>query len=136
MHKLLFWLSGHLSCRIISDGEQPYLERYYLLTLFGVRVYLHRFVASDPDRGTHDHPWPWAFSLILAGWYYEETAYGVSIVRWFNALTGSTFHRVILPRDHGVRCSSTARATQSSGASCATKARWEWSTRHSATRRA
>lgn len=102
MKTLLYWLSGHLPCRIISDGDKPYLERYYLFTLLGVRFYLHRFVASDPDRGMHNHPWRWAFSMILSGWYYEQTNYGVGTVRWFNGLTGDTFHRVILPTDHGV----------------------------------
>lgn len=102
MNHILYWLSGRLPCRIISDGDTPYLERYYLFTLLGVRFYLHRFVASDPDRGMHNHPWRWAFSLILSGWYYEQTSYGVGIVRRFNALTGDSFHRVILPTERGV----------------------------------
>jgi len=96
MQQLLMKLSGRLPCRIISDGGRPYLERYYIGTVFGTRIYLHRFVASDPDRGLHDHPWRWAFSLILCGWYYEENRYGMRKVRWFNWLTGDSFHRVIL----------------------------------------
>jgi hypothetical protein len=96
MKSLLFWLSGRLPCRIISDGDSPYLERYYLFTFFGVRFYLHRFVASDPDRGLHDHPWPWAFSIILSSWYQEQRRDGMHKVRFFNRLSGDTFHRVIL----------------------------------------
>lgn len=96
MQKLLMSISGRLPCRIISDAGKPYLERYYIATLFGTRIYLHRFVASDPDRGLHDHPWRWAFSIILLGWYWEDTRYGLRKVRWFNRLTGDTFHRVIL----------------------------------------
>lgn len=96
MNRLLYWLAGFLPCRIISDDGQPYLERYYLATLFGVRIYLHRFVGDDPARGLHDHPWPWAFSLILFGRYLEETRSGVRVVRWVNWLTGDTFHRVLL----------------------------------------
>lgn len=102
MHKILFWLSGWLPFREISDGNVPYLERYYLCTLFGWRFYLHQFVGSDPDRGLHDHPWPKAYSLILSGWYYEETRSGTRKVRWFNSLTGDTFHRVVLPHDFSV----------------------------------
>lgn len=83
--------------REISDGDTPYLERYYISTLFGWRFYLHRFVGSDPDRGLHDHPWSKAYSLILSGWYYEVTRSGERKVRWFNSLTGDTFHRVVLP---------------------------------------
>lgn len=96
--RLLLSISGRLPCRIISDGDKPYLERYYLCTLFGIRFYLHRFVASDPDRGLHSHPWRWAFSIILSGWYWEHTHYGIDRVRWLNFLTGDSFHRVILPR--------------------------------------
>jgi hypothetical protein len=103
---LLLAISGRLPCRIISDGDQPYLERYYLCTVFGVRFYLHRFVGSDPDRGLHDHPWPWAFSIILAGWYWEQTRNKESLrrVRWFNFLTGDSFHRVILPSSQPLSC--------------------------------
>lgn len=99
MKALLYWLTGFLPCRIISDGDRPYLERYYLCTLFNVRFYLHRFVDSDPGRGLHDHPWPWAASIVLSGWYYEETRTGTSKVRWFNWLTGDSFHRVVLPTE-------------------------------------
>lgn len=94
---LLYWIAGRLPCRIISDGDAPYLERYYLFTVLGWRFYLHRFVGSDPDRGLHDHPWSRAFSIILAGQYWEETRSGRRLVRWFNSLTGDTFHRVVLP---------------------------------------
>jgi hypothetical protein len=97
LNKLLYRITSHLPCRIISDGTRKYLERYYLFTLFGVRFYIHRFVGSDPDRGLHDHPWRWAGSLILSGWYWEETRYGTHAVRWLNGLVGDTFHRVILP---------------------------------------
>lgn len=97
MRTFLFWLTSRLPCRIISDGNTPYLERYYLFTLLGWRFYLHRFVGSDPDRGLHDHPWARAFSIVLAGQYWEETRSGRRLVRWFNSLTGDTFHRVVLP---------------------------------------
>ena len=94
---ILYRISDFLPAREISDGETPYLERYYLCTVLGTRFYLHHFVGSDPDRGLHDHPWPWAFSIILAGWYWEETRSGKHRRRWFNALVGDSFHRVVLP---------------------------------------
>lgn len=123
MRRLLMAISGRLPCRIISDANAPYLERYYLCTVFGVCMYLHRFVGSDPDRGLHDHPWPWAVALVLSGFYIEERRgnerdeatprlagmldslhikpEGVvrRRVRWLNLLTGDSFHRVILPRE-------------------------------------
>lgn len=97
MRRVLYWISGFLPCRIIGSDGNPYLERYYLLTALGVRVYLHRFLASDPDRGYHDHPWPWAISIVLAGWYWERRRGRAHAVRWVNVLTGDTFHRVELP---------------------------------------
>lgn len=97
MRTLLLWITSFLPYREISDGNTPYLERYYLGSLLGWRFYIHRFVGSDPDRGLHDHPWRFAISLILSGWYLEETRTGIHRVRWLNFLTADTFHRVILP---------------------------------------
>jgi hypothetical protein len=117
MSRLLYWLTGFLPTKIISDNGRPYLERYYLFTLLGVRFYLHRFVGSDPARGLHDHPWPWAGSVVLSGYYLEErrgleqhritqimaelmgtTGTVRHTVRWFNWLTGDSFHRVVMPQ--------------------------------------
>ena len=98
-----FWLTSRLPCRIIDEDGRPYLERYYLGTVLGWRFYLHRFVGSDPDRALHDHPWTRAFSIILSGWYWEETRSGTRKVRWFNALTGDTFHRVVLPQTYSIK---------------------------------
>lgn len=97
MRRMLYWLTGFLPCRIISDGERPYLERYFVCRLFGRNVYIHRFVASDPDRGLHDHPWSWALSIVLAGHYLEERRTGTRTVRWLNRITADTFHRVLKP---------------------------------------
>jgi hypothetical protein len=88
------------------DGE-PYLERYYLATLFGVRLYLHRFVASDPDRSLHDHPWAWSGGWVLSGGYTElreqVAGDGATIVverrlgaGAINRLNAQTRHRIIL----------------------------------------
>lgn len=93
MRRFLQWLSDRRPARVIHEG----MLRYYLFTLCGKRVYLHHMIASDPDRGLHDHPWPWALSLVLSGYYYEHTRTGVKKRRWLNWLTGDTFHRVILP---------------------------------------
>lgn len=96
IRRLLLAYSATRPCKIISEAGRPYLERYFVCAFFGIRLYLHRFVGSDPDRGLHDHPWRWAMSIILRGWYYEATRQGMRKVRWLNFLTGDTFHRVIL----------------------------------------
>src|SRR5437660_2113436 len=92
IRRLLLAYSAGRPCKIICEADRPYLERYFVCALFGIRFYLHRFVGSDPDRGLHDHPWRWAMSFILRGWYYEATRSGTRAVRWFNFLTGDTFH--------------------------------------------
>lgn len=102
MRRFLYWLTDRLPCRIIDEAGKPYLERYYLGSLGSTRVYLHRFVGSDPDRGLHSHPWSWALSILLSGWYFEERFSGTERpvlrrVRWFNFLMGESFHRVVMP---------------------------------------
>jgi hypothetical protein len=119
-YKLLYKVSGELPLRVIDDKGNPYLERYYLGTSFNRRWYLHRFVASDPARGWHDHPWHPAYSLVLWGEYGEErcvphtedyyssrvsefwhTRLNIqcSRVRWWNRLDKYTAHRVVIGDD-------------------------------------
>lgn len=101
IRRLLLAYSARRPVKIICEEGRPYLERYFVFALFGIRIYLHRFVGSDPDRGLHDHPWRWALSLVLLGWYWEATRQYAQMrkVRWWNFLTGDTFHRVILIAD-------------------------------------
>ena len=71
-------MSRLLTVQYIRPQEKPYLERYYAA---GWRpgtkeknpaIYLHHFVASDPDIEVHSHPWGWSLSLILVGGYREQ----------------------------------------------------------------
>lgn len=68
---------------------------------------LHHYLRSDPDRGLHDHPWPWAVALPLAGGYVEHRLTGVPMGTMayaalrrrpfrFYRLTGHDFHAVRL----------------------------------------
>ncbi len=107
--RVLYWLSGWLRCRIINGNNgEPYLERYALLRLpGGRRLYLHRFLDSDPDRGLHDHPWTHALGLVLCGGYkelrLEQQAAGPAVVERtlrpgaLNRISGHDFHRIVLP---------------------------------------
>jgi hypothetical protein len=108
MHLLLFRISAYCRCRIINGPDQsPYLERYHLLKLpFGYQLYLHRFVASDPGRGLHNHPWNSALSMVLCGEYEEvrmANACNNHSIRArrlkagrLNWINGSVFHRINL----------------------------------------
>ena len=88
---------------ICRDGE-PYLNRYYLLgTGKTLGFFLHHIVASDSHDELHNHPWPWAVSLVLAGGYDEHRRQGDGTVikRWIgpgrlNILRASDFHRLEL----------------------------------------
>lgn len=98
---------------ITTDGS-PYLTRILLSRLLklkdklGVGVYIHKFHRPDIDQHLHNHPWKWAFSVILSGSYTEErfvdvvsngglaplTVSKTRRVRWFNKLTDADYHKV------------------------------------------
>lgn len=122
LEKGLKALAVRRPCRVIDgpDGE-PYLERYALLVLGPdanpwFSLYLHRFVASDPDRGLHDHPWTWSVSLVLSGGYDELRLNRPPKPRRalsFHGFGSCYWHRVVLPEGiaecwtlfaHGRRC--------------------------------
>jgi hypothetical protein len=107
-NQILYKVSAYCRCRVINGpDEQPYLERYHLMRLpFGYRVYLHRFVDSDPGRGLHNHPWKHAVSLLLCGSYREtrmlradsDNALQQRELRpgRLNFISGDVFHRINL----------------------------------------
>lgn len=66
--------------RLIEINGEPYLERYYMGTVLGRQLWLHRFVRDDSERHVHDHPWT-ALSLILTGGYTEQVATLVTMGR-------------------------------------------------------
>lgn len=95
----LFWLTSKLPAREINgEHDEPYLDRYFLFRLLGLQAYIHRFLASDPDRGLHDHPWGWSLSLVLVGGYREIRKSGERRLKpWrFNLIRGTDFHRILL----------------------------------------
>jgi hypothetical protein len=119
VRRALYAWAGRLPA-VIYDAEvsetnparTPLFERYRVFTcrlpwLGEVTLYLHHYLRSDPDRGPHDHPWPWAVSLPLAGGYHEDR---VEVLRQGKAvsvrrrrrplvpyrLTGFDFHQVVI----------------------------------------
>ena len=65
------WLKKRGRYRMIPrDGNEKYLERFYILSTSWVGIYLHCFWADDDD-GLHDHPWN-SMSLPLRGGFFEE----------------------------------------------------------------
>ena len=107
-------VAEYLPVKVIRDDKGvPFLYRYQLFSWSdnGPGLCLHRFVRSDPHRGSHSHPWQNSMSFILCGEYEERILtepsmehtcsteyYTVTRRRWnFNYLNGSkTFHRVMV----------------------------------------
>ena len=66
--------------RVIGNADGDYLHRFaarWMGWLPGdkprnVSAYLHHFLRPDGDRELHNHPWTWAFSIVLWGGYTEE----------------------------------------------------------------
>lgn len=92
--RVLEWLARRLPKREIRSSGDRYLERYYLAGPLDAHTtdlwpaedrprarlrwlrrtwYLHRFLAPDPGRELHDHPWD-GRGMILAGGYVELRA--------------------------------------------------------------
>lgn len=119
---------------ICAEGGKVYLERYLIHGWSpaspadaepGVSVYLHHIVLPDQDdiHVLHNHPWAWAQSTILHGWYIEElklSASGAPLYRSLlegmtNTLTGDTFHRITDVSDECWTLFTTGPKTQSWG---------------------
>lgn len=69
--------------KIIGDGRTVYMLRLTLLAtpLFGIQ--LHWIYRPDNQRELHDHPWDF-LSIMLRGFYREDTPAGRRERRWFN----------------------------------------------------
>ena len=97
-----------LRAQDIRPSGRPYLRRYFVAgwnpwTKRGHgAVFLHHFVASDPNDEVHSHPWGWALSVILVGGYREYRCVGdVRTVREYhpgdvNQLGPEDRHRIEL----------------------------------------
>lgn len=115
--KICEWVAKRLPSFTIPTPEgTPYLTRYYV---FGAdrkwgNIFLHHFHSSDKDMapsGTyylHNHPWPWSFSIILAGGYVEERRRDDDSIEEktylpgsINTLSDKDFHRVELIGNDG-----------------------------------
>lgn len=105
MLRLIHWLASRLPHRLITgEDNSPYLSRF---KLFGwmpgdtrrwpIGVYLHRFHRPDNDDALHNHPWKWAFSLVLVGGYMEALPNGKKRVRlpWsWRVLKANSYHSI------------------------------------------
>jgi hypothetical protein len=93
----------------IRPHGRPYLDRYYAAgwqpatRRAGPAIFLHHFLASDPDDAVHSHPWIWSASLIVCGGYREtrcKPGGGVDVREYrpgdVNVLAADDRHRIDL----------------------------------------
>lgn len=97
MIKLLNFL---FKVQIIDDS---YLIRWKILQTPWGRVYLHKFIGSDPSHALHDHPKNF-ISIGLFGEYVEEVPHGIMRKKvrfkapWLRSFPPEHRHRIELPR--------------------------------------
>jgi hypothetical protein len=99
-------------CVTIYLNGAPYLTRWFLTCrpesgkTGTPGWYLHHIHVSDVDRRPHNHPWEWARSWILRGWYLEERGLSAFRVAWHtgdrNTLHGDSVHRIAAVSRGGV----------------------------------
>ena len=106
--QLIRWFASKLKRRdICGEDGSLYLSRYRILGWmpgstwrWPFSVYLHRFHREDLDTAPHNHPWRWAYSLILNGSYLEVRELdGCTSFEWFrrgrvNRIRETDFHYV------------------------------------------
>ena len=109
-------VAQHLPRKVLTDGETPYLARYYLLRSAWLpesldwfpSIYLHHFYRGDNDDELHNHPWRYSIALILTGGYHEERRVGDEVhsrILWpgmVNFILANDYHRIeLLDRKNG-----------------------------------
>lgn len=72
MRFLRRWMHERSSAKMVRREGADYLERFYLFSFLGFKVFYHVFYMDDPDP-LHDHPWQWG-RIILRGRYEEIRA--------------------------------------------------------------
>jgi hypothetical protein len=80
--------------RLIGSADSVYLDRMYVIQtpLFGIMF--HRIFRPDRQRDLHDHPWNF-LSIVLRGFYIEDTVDGRKTCRWFNWKRAEDRHSIV-----------------------------------------
>lgn len=108
MRRFLLEQTADLPVRVHDQGDERYMERYFIYQDKDYRVMVHRFMHDDDDLGPHDHPWPYGISVLLAGSYGEVYVTNPATRQesinhrgpgTLGLLNNSDLHRVTLPRD-------------------------------------
>ena len=93
---LLYLDSSKMELKDKETGA-PYLTRWKALRAKLARTFVHRIFAPDKDRDMHNHPWPFAFAIVLWGGYEEVSvnSYGLDRRRcWYGFLDVNRLSRI------------------------------------------
>lgn len=82
-----------MAARTIGDGQTTYMKRLCILTTPWFSIKLHRIFRKDGQRDLHDHPWNF-LSIILRGFYREDTVDGIKERRWLNFKRAEDRHSI------------------------------------------
>lgn len=105
-HRFCDWLVRRVTQDRPHDfavgGDDPYMLRWWVISRNRYcNVYLHKFLRSDDDRATHDHPWH-SVSVLLTGeleeLYVDGDRYQLrSLIKGDVVYRSATFsHRLIV----------------------------------------
>lgn len=104
----LLWRLREKPGQVIHNHKgEKYLTRTYLTGPgrkgWIIGAFLHHFHKGDHDRELHNHPWDWAFGIILTGGYVAEERQEDDSVESktykpfsINFIRANDFHRVQL----------------------------------------
>lgn len=72
IERLRRWAEREILTRIPDEviGTE-YLERWFVLKTWPLRIYVHEYSGNDNSRDPHDHPW-FSFSIVLRGYIYDR----------------------------------------------------------------
>lgn len=97
MNRWVLWSSGFSWRFWLKQDRMSDASRW------GARLLLHEVLRADADARPHNHPWDWAFALVISGGYLEvrlTDLCGVRLAttwRWpwrLYRLSGTDFHRI------------------------------------------
>lgn len=78
--------------RVVLDSTL-YLLRLHILQCPLGAVMVHWIYHPDPQPDLHDHPVAF-LSIVIRGWYREQTPSGPRTIRWFNVVRPTDQHRI------------------------------------------
>lgn len=81
---------------LFKVSERNTAKRYYVFSLFGFAIFIHRLYKDEEKGVYHNHPWS-GISLILGSYLEQRFGEAPKLRRLFHFLPATTHHRLELP---------------------------------------